>query len=109
MDQDDRLTFPVVGVIDMEPPLRENRHDSSQCVSRHHALRPTANCGCPGLRHRDKAPYSMTRSASWPTARRDLERDRYADAALDDTGLHQSVERGPDASLHGLGLSADAD
>src|SRR5262245_3914494 len=49
------------------------------------------------------------RAASWPTARRDLERDRYADAALDDTGLHQSVERGPDASLHGLGLSADAD
>src|SRR5262245_31525224 len=48
-------------------------------------------------------------SASWPPARRDLERDRYADAALDDTGLHQPVERGPDASLHGLGLPADAD
>ena len=42
-------------------------------------------------------------------ARGDLERDRYADAAIDSMGLHQSVERASDAILYGVRLPADAD
>src|SRR5262245_1293850 len=37
------------------------------------------------------------RSASWPLAGRDLEGDRYADAAIDDVRLHQTVEHAPNA------------
>ena len=60
-------------------------------------------------RRLDAVVRRSRRSASWPSARRDLERDRYADAPLDETGLHQSVKRGPNARLHGFGLPADAD
>jgi hypothetical protein len=42
-------------------------------------------------------------------ARRDLEGDRYADAAIDEITLYQSLEGAPDAILHEFGLAADTD